>query len=147
MEIYTPENLLFSPYGRILYPQGEIRMVCFEPHTSEMKTMATLTPTKRKTKGGPRKMLTWQEKLACVDVDVCRKFVATSCCDCKENCFERIRQQKDKGAQMVLNLREARTMGMRIPCKLCSICQNDNKSSITVFVKNFLTPGVTIASS
>ena len=124
---------------------GAFRMTHIAPYSSQVKNMQNAPLQKSKTKGGARKMLTWQEKLALVNSQVCRDFIATSSCNCKENCFQRIRQPKDKGADMVFNLREQRTQSTHIPPNYAQKNVNDSKSSITATTRKFSYPGCMIS--
>ena len=100
--------------------------------------MATVHTNKPKTKGGARKILTWQQKLALVDLSVCEDFLAESTCDCGKKCFQRIRQLKDMDGHVIYSLREERTNGGHIVPKRRMMCESDAKSFITVMHEIFL---------
>ena len=62
--------------------------------------------------GGSRKVLTWEEKLACCERSTIVAFVAKATCNCKQNCFEKIRVLDEKGYEMLQKLREDRLSGL-----------------------------------
>ena len=62
-------------------------------------------------RGGPRKILTWQEKLALAEKETVRRFLGKTTCGCAEQCMQKIVSMGDAGVSMVCNLRDARLAG------------------------------------
>ena len=70
--------------------------------------------TGKNKRGGARKMLTWQEKLALAEPDSVRIFVWSADCDCECRCLQRAQQLGEDAVQAIVNLRVARFAGKNL---------------------------------
>ena len=61
--------------------------------------------------GGPRKILTWDEKLALCEQEAVKEFVATHNCQSGCNCMDKVRSLGSEGVNMICVLRESRLAG------------------------------------
>ena len=110
----------------------------------------SLIPVKMpSTRGGGRVMQTWQEKLAALETENIKEFVATASCGCEHGCIQKICRLGEAGLQMVHDLRHSRLSGMctyhRQTC-LCVVpnAMQGDTSCITVIISH---PGVGIIAS
>ena len=69
---------------------------------------------KEENRGGARKMLSWQEKLALTERETVASFISCGTCGRECACIQKIRELGDEGVQMVVNLREQRMAGKNL---------------------------------
>ena len=90
----------------------------------------TTTKTKKK-RGGPRHILTWQEKVSLADPAAVRDFISGPTCHCKCGCMKKLRELGEAGVRVVANLRDERFAGKHL----------DDVAKESLTAKNFLYPG------
>ena len=67
---------------------------------------------KQKVHGGARNLLSYEEKMHCMDVSFVREFLYEAKCGCGNNCVHKLRSHGAKAVEVVRGVRQARFAGI-----------------------------------
>ena len=85
---------------------------------------------KKDKRGGPRKILTWQEKLTLTDRAVVAQFLCDTACGCDNDCLFKLLNIGEQGVQVVVDLRDDRFAKHHVgETRTCSSPESSSTSS------------------